>query len=263
MPLRAPELVESQHVDVFDGPVEALADPGHVLDVLLQVGQPWHEHEPHPDLLAGLRQPPSEVDGGLQQPPGDLVVGLLVARLDVEQAQVDVVDHLVGVVGVEEAGRVEAGVHAHLLGRVEHARDERRLHHRLAAGERDAAMRGLEQVLVPVNLLDHGVEVYGLPVAHLPRVGVLAVLAAQGASGHEDGHARARAIDRRVDVPRVDEADVAAFERVDAVAPIEADGRFEAGKPSHQGLRGVFLRRFEHMRPCGAELRDIRHHRPP
>ena len=26
--------------------------------------------------------------------PGDLVVGLLVARLDVEQAQVDVVDHL-------------------------------------------------------------------------------------------------------------------------------------------------------------------------
>ncbi len=128
----------------------------------------------------------------------------------------------------EEAGRIEAGVHAHLLGRMEHARDERRLHHGFAAGEGDTAMRGLEQVLVAIDLLDHGVVVDGLAVAHLPRVRVLAVLAAQWATGHEDGHACARTIDGRVDVPGMHEADITAFQRVDAVTPVQSDRRFEA-----------------------------------
>ncbi len=75
-----------------------LADLRHVLDVLLGVGQSRHEHKPHPDLLAGLGQTLSEIDGGLQDAAGDLVIGLLVAGFDVEQAQVDVVEHLVGVI---------------------------------------------------------------------------------------------------------------------------------------------------------------------
>ncbi len=40
MPLRAPELVESQHVDVFDGPAEGLADLRHVFDVLFESVRP-------------------------------------------------------------------------------------------------------------------------------------------------------------------------------------------------------------------------------
>lgn len=39
VPLRAAKLVESQHVDVFDGITEGLADLRHVFDVLFGVGQ--------------------------------------------------------------------------------------------------------------------------------------------------------------------------------------------------------------------------------
>ena len=69
MPLRAAKLVESQHVDVFDGITEGLADLRHVFDVLFGVGQARHEHKSHPDLLAGLGQSLAKIDGGCKVPP--------------------------------------------------------------------------------------------------------------------------------------------------------------------------------------------------
>ena len=263
MPLRAAKLVESQHVDVFDGITEGLADLRHVFDVLFGVGQARHEHKSHPDLLAGLGQSLAKIDGGLQGAAGDLVIGLLVAGFDVEQTQVDVLEHLVGVARVEEAGRVEAGVHAHLLGGMEHTRDEGGLHHGFAAGEGDTAMRGLEQVLVTIDLLDHGVKVDRLAVAHLPSVRVLAVLAAQRAAGHEHGHTGARSVHGGVDVPRVDEADITGFQGGKAVTSVESDWGFKAGKATHQSLRGIGLRFLEHMPGRGAERGCCGHRCPP
>ena len=111
---------------------------------------------------------------------------------------------------------------------MEHTRDEGGLHHGFAAGEGDTAMRGLEQVLVTIDLLDHGVKVDGLAVAHLPSVRVLAVLAAQWAAAQEYRHAGARAVHRRIDVPGMHKTYVAGFQRIDAVTPIESDGRFES-----------------------------------
>ena len=119
-------------------------------------------------------------------------------------------------------------MHTHLLGRPEHPRHECRLHHGLAAREGDAAFRGFEQVLVPFDLDHHGIEVHRLAVAHLPGVGVLAVLAAQWAAAQEYRHAGARAVHRRIDVPGMHKTYVAGFQRIDAVTPIESDGRFES-----------------------------------
>ena len=127
-------------------------------------------------------------------------------------------------------------MYAHLLGRVEHTRDEGGLHHGFAAGECDAAMRGLEQVLVAVDLLDHGIEIDGLAVTHLPGVRVLAVLAAQRAARHEHGHAGARTVHGSVDIPGVHEADIAGFEGGEAVTSVESDWGFKAGKAAHQSL---------------------------
>lgn len=114
-------------------------------------------------------------------------------------------------------------------------------------------MRGLEQVLVTIDLLDHGVKVDGLAVAHLPSVRVLAVLAAQRVAGHEHGHAGARSIHGGVDVPRVDEADITGFQGGKAVTSVESDWGFKAGKATYQSLRGIGLRFLEHMPGRGAE----------
>ena len=133
MPLRAAELVEWKHIDMLHRIAERFADPRHVLDVLLRGGEIRHKHEPYPDLLARLGEALSEIDGGLQHSPGHDTVGFLITGLHVKQTQVDIIDHFVRIVSVEEAGSVEAGVHAHLLGRSEHAGHECRLHHRLAS----------------------------------------------------------------------------------------------------------------------------------
>ena len=193
--------MERQHVDMLHRVSEALADPCHVLDVLLAGGEPRNQHETHPDLLAGPGQALPEVDGRLQYTACHLVVSLLVTGFDIQQTQIDIVKHLVRVIRVQKAGGIEAGMHAHLLGRMEYARDECRLHHRLAAGERDAAAGRLEQVGVTVDLLDHRLQIHRLAVTHLPCVGILAVLAAQRAAAHEHRHARARTVHGRVDVP--------------------------------------------------------------
>ena len=86
----------------------------------------------------------SEVDGRLEDAVCHLMVGLLIAGFDVKQAQVDVIHHVIGVARTEESGRVEAGMHSHLLGGMEHAGHESRLHRGFAAGESDAAAGGLE-----------------------------------------------------------------------------------------------------------------------
>ena len=119
-------------------------------------------------------------------------------------------------------------MHAHLLGRTEHAGDECWLHHGFAAREGDTAMRRLEKIHIAFDFFDHGLVIDGLAVTHFPRIRILAILATQWATAHEDGHACSRTVDGRVDVPGMHEADITAFQRVDAVTPVQSDRRFEA-----------------------------------
>ena len=51
-------------------------------------------------------------------------------------------------------------------------------------------------------------------------VGAVAVLATQWAAAHENGHTCSRTVDGRVNVPRMHETDIAAFQRVDAIATV-------------------------------------------
>lgn len=101
--------------------------------------------------------------------------------------------------------------------------------------------------------LDHGFVVDGLAVTHLPSIRILAVLATQRASAHEHGHSGARTIHGSVDVPRVHETDIAAFQRLDAVETVQADWRFESGQASHQRLADVVLGIPQHVSGRGTE----------
>ena len=93
---------------------------------------------------AASRDAIAELDRGRQGTASRLLVGLLVAALDVQEHQVDGIEHLVVAVCAQETGGVDAGVHAHLLGTHEDALGELGLHEDFAAGQRDAALRRAE-----------------------------------------------------------------------------------------------------------------------
>jgi len=121
-----------QHLDTADR-APALDDPGDIVDVLRVVRQVWNQHEPGPDLDPFGCQTVTEGDGRGQGAPRHLLVGLLVTALDVEQDQVDVVEHLVAGIGPQEPGGVDARVNAHLLGTGQEPAREGGLHEDLAA----------------------------------------------------------------------------------------------------------------------------------
>jgi len=81
-------------------------------------------------------------------------------------------------------------------------------------------MRRLEKVSITFDLFDHGFVVDGFAITHFPRVWILAVLATQWAAAHENGHTCSRTVDGRVDIPRMHETDITAFQRVDAIATV-------------------------------------------
>ena len=224
MPLGSAQLVEGQNVDVLDGILELLTYLGHLFDVLLRIGQAGDQDETYPDLAAPLCQPLPKGDCRSQRASGDLLVCLLVTRLDIQKAQIDVIYHVVRVVAVEEARGVETGVDTHLLGCTEDTRYEGGLHHRFAPTEGDAPARRLEEVLVARHLVNHGLEVHGLTVTHLPGIGILAVLTPERASAHEYGHPGSGTIHRRIDVPRMYKSDIARTQGRHPVVPVQPDG---------------------------------------
>ncbi|GAA3026207.1 hypothetical protein GCM10020229_41880 [Kitasatospora albolonga] len=173
-------------------PSEA-AKAGHAFDVVDRVGQPGHQHEADPDLLAEVGEAPGEVQGGLQRPSGDLAVELAVPGLDVQQDQVDVGQQFVGGPGAEEAGGVQGGVQAEfVLVAVEQLAGEGRLEQRLAAADGGAAAGGADEGGVLRGLGHHRVGGGAPAVAHLHGVGVVAVEAGQRAPGQEGDEPGAR-----------------------------------------------------------------------
>ena len=102
IPLVGAHLVEGQHLDTADR-APALDDSGDIVDVLRVVRQARNQHESGPDLDPLGRQTVTEGDGRGQGAPRHLLVGLLVTALDVEQDQVDVIEHLVTGIGTQES----------------------------------------------------------------------------------------------------------------------------------------------------------------
>ena len=174
-----------------------------MFDVLLAVGQPWHQDVPDPDRRAAVAQPAAEPQRRRELAAGDRPVGRGQARLDVEQDEVDGVEQLVLGPHAEEPGRVECGVHAQLLAPLQHVRDERPLDQRLATRQRHPAVHDLECGRAagdPVRQLVQGGQP---PATHLPGVRVVAVQAAQDTAGQEDRQAGAGAVDPGHQLPGV------------------------------------------------------------
>ena len=107
--------MEGQNFHTGDAAAPLLDDAGNVLHVNGVVGQSRDQNETHPDLDASGRQSISEGDRGGELATRHLLIGLFVPALDVKKNQVDVVEHVIGAVGAQVAGGVDAGVNPHLL----------------------------------------------------------------------------------------------------------------------------------------------------
>ena len=129
------------------------------------------------------------------------MVGLLVARFDVEQDEVDQVEELLAGPVAEETGGVDGGVQAELLlAPAEEHLEEVDLHHRLATADGDAAARGGDERRVLLDLVHHPPDGDPSAVADRPHVGVRAVLAAQRTTGEEECETHTRPVDRPGDL---------------------------------------------------------------
>ena len=184
-----------------------LDDLRHGLDVLLRIRQPGHEHEPNPRFDAALGQTIAEIDRRLEVAARDFLVQLGNSGLDVQEHEIDVVEHRLCDISSEEARRIDARVNSEFLRPLQKLRDETRLHHRLAAGDRDSPAGGVEGLPVAFDPPEEVVDFHGLAVAHLEGVGVVAVETPQPASGQENRHADARTVDGGHELPGMERAE--------------------------------------------------------
>ena len=205
MPLVLTQLVEGEDLDAVDDVLPAGDDLADLADVLGVVREPRDQDETNPDARgpAPSSDAVAERDSGSQLAAGRLLVGLLVAALDVQEHQIDRVKHLVVAVCAQVAGGIDARVHAHLLGAQQDALSEVGLHEDLAAGQCDAALRGAENAAVTGDTGEQLRVRHGSSVLHEERIGVVAVQAAQRATVEEHGHARTGAVNGGDELPRV------------------------------------------------------------
>ena len=199
-------LVEAQDLHALER-FEPRADVGHLLHVVVAVGQARHQHEAHPHRPAERREPAGVVERRLERLARDLLVDRRIAGLDVEQVEIDRRELVVGELFAEAPRRVQARVQSELLAAPEDLHDERPLHHRLAARQRDAALADLEHLRVLADLAHRARHGHRLAVVLVPGIRVVAVLAAQQAAGQEADEAQAGAVDRAAHFPRVHVAD--------------------------------------------------------
>src|SRR5258706_2641385 len=137
----------------------------------------------------------------------DPLVDLRVARLDIEQIEIDIHQLLVAQTLAEPAGGVETGMQSQFLATPENAGGECGLHHRLAARERDPALAGLEHLCVPADLMHRLRDAHRPAIAFVPGVRIVAILAAQQAAGQKPDEAQPRSVDGAAEYRRMDITD--------------------------------------------------------
>ena len=237
MPLVLAQLVEGEDLNAIDDVLPSGDDLADLADVFGVVGQARNQHEadPHAGGAAASRDAVAELDRGCQGTARRLLVGLLVAALDVQEHQVDGIEHLVVAVRAEETGGVDAGVHAHLLGTHEDALGELGLHEDLAAGQGDTALRRAENTTVAGNTREQLRVGHGSAVLHEERVGVVTVQAAQRAAVEENRHARAGTVNGGDELPRVNGTQRALTHAAQALGALQVRDLLEAFDASADG----------------------------
>ena len=98
---------------------------------------------------------------------------------------------------------------AHLLGPGQEPAREGRLHEDLAARQRDPTLGRAEHPPVAAHAAEKLRGLHRFPVLHEEGVGIVAVLAPQGATVEEDRHPGAGAVHRGHELPGVDRAQLA------------------------------------------------------
>src|SRR6185369_9848306 len=131
-PLEFTHLVEWLYLDPFHI-LHRRDEPRDSGDIRGIVGLSGHQRESDPDRLAERGQPLCEAKRRLEITAGHPAVGGGVGTLDIEEKEVDgrqvrLIDPI-----AQKSGRLDGRMQAHLLGALEDAAGEGKLHHWLAA----------------------------------------------------------------------------------------------------------------------------------
>lgn len=176
--------VIGQHLDLLDHRVTS-----HVLTEAVQplvvVGEARHHHVSHPGGDAALLQLVEEPQVVVPPLASETRIEVGVHRLDVEQHEVGVAEHIEGAARAEDATGVEGRVEPLGLAEGEKLGGEVGLHQRLATRQRHAA--ALDEATVAQHLVEQLLrgELVLAFAMRVPRVGVMAELAAQRTALHE------------------------------------------------------------------------------
>src|SRR5262249_51055619 len=140
---------------------------------------------------------------------GDTTVCSRVARFDVEQNEIDLLEISIIRAGAEKTRSIERGVQAQALRGAENTPREADLNKGLAAGYRQPpayAAKSRRKIGEP----RHGrFDIYAGAALEVPGVRIVTVLAPQQAPCQEQGCANAGSIDRRTRFQRMDETNSA------------------------------------------------------
>ena len=131
---------------------------------------------------------------------------------------------------------------------------ERPLHHRLAAGERDAALADLEHLRVLADLLHRARDGHRVAVVLVPGIRVVTVLAAQQATGEKADEAQAGSVHRAADLVRVHVADEVVF----LLDLLDVAGMHRVVVVRRLALRRALARDVELVAAAGAQARLMR-----
>src|SRR5262249_25061963 len=236
-----------QDLDQFDV-AQGRHETGDGPDVGGIVGEAGYQDVADPDRLADRREPLGETQRRCEVGTGDTTVCVWVARFDVEQNQVDLLE--IGIIraGAEKARRIKRGVQAEPLRGREYTSREAALNKGLAAGYCQPSAHAAKSRSKIGEPLDGRVDTYAGAALEVPGVRIVTVLAPQEAAGQEQGCANTGAIDRRARFQRMDVADGArlvgvsfGFRRVRrtrAAEIVPAGGNVPAGFARYQGLSG-------------------------
>ncbi len=189
--------------------VEESPQPG---EIVVAVGDAGDEHMTYPHRFVNVAQVAGAVENVAVGVLCQLAVLIVVYVLDVEQDSVGVLHQLFKLgkprpLPCERLRRgVKTRVDAPLVSLAEEFREEVYLHQCLAAAHGDAALPAPIGAVV-LGPVEQFVGRHLFPHARLPRVGVVAELAAHGATLQEDEKPDARAVHRTEGLDAVDEAE--------------------------------------------------------
>ena len=185
--------MERLHLDPLDV-LHRRDKAGDALDIRRIVGRAGNEREPDPDRLGYRSKALGKAQGGREVPAGHPPVGGGIRALDVEQNMVD--HRQVGIVGAiaQKSRCLDRRMQAHFLGAGEYSSGECELHHRLAARYRQASTQAADRGREVAEPAQHVIDRHVGAVLEMPGVRIMAVRAAQQASGDEEDDAQPRPV---------------------------------------------------------------------